>query len=186
MFKVKSLKFKVSRGQMLVEAIVAMGILTVAVFAVFSLLTRSTSLNRVISQQYVATYLAAEGLELAKNITDSNLLICGANWTDGAVGGSPSAPKIYEVDYTDSEFRPSTNRFLKISPSTGFYQYDAGEPSIFRRTISIADMGSGEDGGVVEIRVIARVTWRGRGGVNSEITLEDHFFKWRPAPGGCL
>ncbi len=36
---------RTSKGQMLIEAIVAMGILTVAVFAIFSLLSRSISLK---------------------------------------------------------------------------------------------------------------------------------------------
>ncbi len=155
---------------------VAMGILTVAVFAIFSMLTRSTSLNRVISQQYVATYLAAEGLELVKNITDSNLLICGNQWNTNATDGT------YEVTYADDGFsRSGTNQKLKIDPDTGFYQYQKGEVSPFTRTVTIETIAADK-----EIRATATVKWRGRSGVESEVKLEDHFFKWRPAPAGCL
>ncbi len=176
-----SLQLKASsRGQMLLEAMVAMGILTVAVFAIFSMLTRSTSLNRTISQQYVATYLAAEGLELAKNITDSNLLACGTNWRTGATNGT------WEVDYTDSEFRNVTGRPLKINSSNGLYQYATGDDSIFKRTVDIRAIDADNDGDLEEeIRVISTVTWRSRGGVDNEVQLEDHFFKWRPLPAGC-
>lgn len=172
LLKVKSLRFKVGRGQMLIEAIIAMGILTVAVFAIFSMLSRSTSLNRSISQQYVATYLAAEGLELVKNITDSNLLVCGTAWNDGATDGT------WEVTYADSRlFRSGTNRKLKIDPTTGFYQYDTGEESPFTRTVTIQTITPD-----TEMRATAVVKWRGRGGVSDEVRLEDHFFKWRPQP----
>ena len=155
---------------------VAMGILTVAVFAIFSMLTRSTSLNRVISQQYVATYLAGEGLEIVKNITDSNRLICGNQWNTNATDGT------YEVTYLDNGLsRSGTNQKLRIDPDTGFYQYQKGEVSPFTRTVTVETITAD-----TEIRVTSVVKWRGRGGVESEVRLEDHFFKWRPAPAGCL
>lgn len=169
------------RGQMLVEAMVAMGILTVAVFAIFSLLTRSTSLNRVISQQYVATYLAAEGLELVKNITDTNQLTCQANWTDGAVAGAPTSPRKYEVDFRSWELDPTpSGAKLKINDE-GQYQYLEGDESPFERLITVESVADG-----IELRVTSIVTWRSRGGVENEIRLEDHFFNWRPDPVGCL
>lgn len=174
------------RGQMLVEALVAMGILTVAVFAIFSMLTRSTSLNRVISQQYVATYLAAEGLELVKNITDSNLLTCGRAWNTGAVGGASPYAREYEVDYLSEAMSAPTGRKLKINPLNGFYQYQTGDDSIFTRTVTIESIPNVQAGNPdVEIRVTAIVKWRGRGGTDSEVRLEDHFFMWRPLPAGC-
>lgn len=169
-----------TRAQMLVEAMVAMGILTVAVFAIFSLLTRSTSLNRVISQQYVATYLASEGLELVKNITDSNQLSCTRPWPMGAVGGELGHPNVYEVDYASEEMRPTSGQKLYVD-SNGFYGYaQTGTISPFTRTVTIETIKDN-----TEIRVISIVKWRGRGGVESEIRLEDHFFNWRPRPAGC-
>jgi hypothetical protein len=160
---------------MLVEALVAMGILVVAVFAVYSLLTRSTSLNRVVSQQYVATYLASEGLELVKNITDSNLMRCGLAWNYGATDGT------YEVAYDDMTlFRSASGNKLRIDPQSGFYQYAVGSSTPYSRTVIIETIAADK-----EIRATSVVEWRGRGGVESEVRLEDHFFKWRPAPSGC-
>lgn len=156
---------------------VALGILIVAIFAVFSMITRAVSLNRVVSQQYVATYLAAEGLELVKNITDSNRLVCSTAWNEGA---SPDGT--YELTYTDDTLmrRVSmpTNK-LRIN-TNGFYQYESGEPTPFRRAVTIETINDDK-----EIRVTAWVTWEGRGGSKSDVKLEDHFFKWRPDPAGC-
>jgi len=162
---------------MLVEALVSMGILVVAVFAIFSMLTRSTSLNRVISQQYVATYLAAEGLEVVSNIVDSNLLTCTAPWNDNATDGT------YELTYGSNQLSTRVSgptSLLRVSPTNGFYQYQSGDPSLFRRAVTIKTIK-----GDVEMRVTSVVTWKGRGGVDSEVKLEDHFFKWRPRPAGC-
>ncbi|MDO8602029.1 MAG: hypothetical protein Q7R62_02810, partial [bacterium] len=150
-------------------------ILTVAVFAIFSLLTRSTSLNRVISQQYVATYLAAEGLELVKNITASNNFVCGTPWNTGAEEGPHS------VDYLSDELGAPTSANLKIN-ADGFYQYGTGEPSPFSRTVMVDLINTSERSQSVEMRVTSIVKWRGRGGVESEVKLEDHFFNWRPQP----
>lgn len=173
MLTAKSLKLKANSGQLLIEALVAMGILTVAVFAVFSLLTRSTSLNRVVSQQYVATYLAAEGIELTKNILDSNLLRCGTAWNTGAV---PQRDP-YEVDYLSDRLTNATGGKLLINPNNGFYQYQSGDPSLFTRLIYLETISTDE-----QIRVTSVVNWRSRGGVENEVRLEDHFFKWRPQP----
>lgn len=161
---------------MLVEAMVAMGILTVAVFAIFSMLTRSTSLNRVISQQYVATYLAEEGLELVKNIADSNLFVCGTPWNLGVSDGP------HRVDYLSTSLEAPTDAKLRIDPTTGFYSYrEGGEVSPFTRTVTIETIAADK-----EMRATSVVAWRGRGGVQSEVRLEDHFLKWRPTPAGCL
>ena len=59
------------RGQTLVEALVALSILTTGFFGIVSLLTKSFQLNRTTMNDTQATYLAAEGIEIAKNLIDS-------------------------------------------------------------------------------------------------------------------
>ena len=54
------------RGQTLVEALVALSILTVGFVGIVTLLTKSFQLNRTTSNDTQATYLAAEGIEIAK------------------------------------------------------------------------------------------------------------------------
>src|SRR3989344_3592233 len=61
-------------GQMMIEALVALSIILVGLLGIFALVSRSISLNAVASSQYVAANLAAEGIEVVKNVIDSNAM----------------------------------------------------------------------------------------------------------------
>ena len=54
-----------SSGQVLIEAMVAISIVTVGLLGIFSVLSRSLSLNRTVADNYVAANLAAEGIEIS-------------------------------------------------------------------------------------------------------------------------
>src|SRR3989338_4130432 len=62
------------RGQLLIESMIAITIVVVGILAVFTLLSESQSLNRVVADRYIGTYLASEGLELIKNLIDKNYI----------------------------------------------------------------------------------------------------------------
>ena len=68
-----SISFHSRRGQTLVEALVALSILTVGFVGIIVLLTRSFQLNRTTANDTQATYLAAEGIEVAKNLIDHDV-----------------------------------------------------------------------------------------------------------------
>src|SRR3989344_7063024 len=88
-------KFKTKRGgQLLVEAMVALGVITVGLLGMLELLSNSLSLNRVAADQYTGTYIASEGIEIIKNLIDKNV-IAGAPWNTGFSNG------FYEADYTN-------------------------------------------------------------------------------------
>ena len=70
--KFEILNLKLTKGYVLVESVVAMTIVVVGLLGIFSLLSQSLSLNRVVGDRYVGTYLAAEGIEVVKNIIDNN------------------------------------------------------------------------------------------------------------------
>ncbi len=63
-------KTKKESGQLIIEAIIAIFIITVSVLVFVALLARATALNRVINDRYTAVYLAVEGIEVVKNIVD--------------------------------------------------------------------------------------------------------------------
>lgn len=156
-------------GQVLVEALVAVSILTVGLLGILTLFARSLSLNRVISDNYTATYLAAEGIEVVKNLIDVNRIqgrAWNANFSDGD----------FEVEYSTSALPLSSNqdRFLRYDPSTHHYSYSGSTQTNFRRSVSIALVGS------EELKVNSTVDWTTRGGGSFTINLEDHFYNWRP------
>jgi four helix bundle protein len=149
-------------GQIMVEALIAITIAVVGLLGIFAFLSQSLGLNRNVANRYVATYLAAEGIELVKNIAD------GSSW-----GGfiNTACAEEYEISYEESSLSCFTDKFLKFDPSTGVYGYRLGENTKFKRKIVITEPQPG-----VEVQVVSEVTWEDRGGVKMKIDLEDHFF----------
>lgn len=160
------------RGQLLIEAMVAIGITIVGLIGVFSLLSQTFSLNKMASDQYIATNLASEGIEIVKNIIDSNVIKKDPWNKDLAV----SNPFQFEIQYDSTKPIDSpTNKPLNFNSATGVYSYDAGgSTTTFRRVIVIETKMGGN-----ELQVNSIVTWKGRNAANFSVNLEDHFFNWR-------
>ena len=164
---------KRDNGQLIVEMMVAVSLLVIGLLGVFAVLSQSLGLNRVAANQFVAANLAAEGIEVTKNIVDANF-INDAQWNLYIEDGQ------YEVQFDDTSLigneasdNPSQQKFLSLN--NGRYSYDSGgEETRFKRIITIENS---ED--LTEIRVISRVYWRDRGGVDFDIVLEDRFKNWR-------
>lgn len=160
-------RYRKNKGYILIEAIIAITIAVVGLLGIFSLLSRSLSLNRVVADRFVASYLAAEGIEIVKNFIDNNIL-AGRPWNAGVANGT------YEVDYTDTALRPDGSRFISINNETGAYGYSELVPTLMKRKITIGNSADGE-----KISVGSRVNWTTRGGGKFDINLEEHLFHWR-------
>lgn len=159
--------FKINKGQLLIESMIGISIAVVGLLGVLTLLSRSISLNRVVSNQFVGNYLAAEGIEITKNIIDSNI-IKGNPWNQGFSSGS------FEADYNSLSLGQNQNRRLLFDSINNLYSYQGGDQTSFVRTISVQLISS------EEIKVNSIVEWTTRGGGNFKVDLEDHFFNWRP------
>ncbi len=160
-------RFRDNGGYILIESIIAITIVTVGLLGIFSLLSRSLSLNRVVADRFVASYLAAEGIEIAKNIVDNNIL-AGRPWNEGLALGP------YEADYSDAALRSDAGGTLNLNPVTGAYGYKEPQLTSYRRTITTAVSKDGE-----ELTIGSRVAWTSRGGGKFSLYLEQHLFKWR-------
>ena len=160
-------RYRKNKGYILIEAIIAITIAVVGLLGIFALLSRSLSLNRVVSDRIVASYLAAEGIEIVKNLIDNNIL-AGKPWNAGIPNGT------YEVDYMDTGLRPDSSRFINLNSETGAYGYAELVPTLMKRVITIRNSSDGE-----VITVGSRVNWTTRGGGKFDINLEEHLFHWR-------
>jgi len=162
------------RGNLLIESIVALSVATVGILGVLGILSRSLSINRDVGQKFIAAYLAAEGVEITKSLIDKNFAD-GNPWNTG-IGDCGSSSCDYEAAYSDTALGAFADRFLNFDPASGIFSYDAGNPTPFKRKISIT--GINLDGGDDELKVVSAVTWTGRDGPET-ISLEDRFFAWR-------
>ncbi|MEK9186084.1 MAG: hypothetical protein AAB885_00695 [Patescibacteria group bacterium] len=165
-------KLNKEKGQLVVEAMIAIVILVTATLTFVGILSRSLGFNRVITDQYIGTYLAAEGVEVIKNIIDANYLQ-SRPWNAGGF----SVKRDWEIEYDSEILSPSSNRYFCLDKSTGRYGYKEcssqdGKQTTFKRVVSTEPIGSNE------IKVNSSVTWRNRG-LDYQINLEDHFFNWR-------
>lgn len=174
-----------NKGYLFIEAMVAISIIVLGILGMVVLLSRSLSINRVISDQFDASYLASEGVEVVKNIIDANI-IQGRPWNDGLGNGD------FEVAYNSLALEPDSNRRILFDAGTGRFGYQAGAETFFVRTISLEQIDDDCVPGAERIRVNSLVKWKTRGGGDFEINLEDNFFDWRsggavvcggPAPG---
>lgn len=169
---------KFRSGQALVEVMVAVAILTVGFLGIVSLLSRALALNRVVSDNYIATYLAAEGIEITKNIIDGNIKQ-GLVWNVGSgisnCGSSGPGSGGCEVDWSSLIMQPYADQPLDFDENKKIYDYGGGAtPTPFRRRIVVTLLPDGN-----EVKVESQVKWITLGGGTSEVTLEDHFYKWR-------
>jgi hypothetical protein len=171
------------RGQSLIEALVALTILMVALLGIEALLTRSFLLDRVTADQTKATYLASEGIEIAKSLIDHDV------YEDIATGGNAGGwghclpPGDYQLDFMTVNC-PSPNNFdgtpLGFDPTMGLYSYDHGlyggtlTPTDFVRRIHITEPSANE------IDVESTVTWSTGSVIDQSLTLEDQFYNWNP------
>lgn len=101
--------FKKSNGQGLLELIVAIGIIIAGVVATLTLVISSIQAGRKSADKIIASNLAREGIEIVRNIRDSNWITTGSNWDDGLISGTdPTAiPIIDNTNATSLDFTPS-------------------------------------------------------------------------------
>jgi prepilin-type N-terminal cleavage/methylation domain-containing protein len=158
-----------TRGFTLIEITVAIFLITVGTLGAFNMIQRIITFTSVISSQLTASYLAQEGIEIARNIRDTNWLeqrgSPGLPWSDGLVGCGSGC----EADYNDAGLSSYTGRFLKID--NGFYNYDAGTNTVFKRKITIFPQ-------VDVLEVSVEVSWQERGR-DHRVTAQTELYNWK-------
>jgi type II secretory pathway pseudopilin PulG len=99
-----------------VELLVAISIITVSMLGIFVLLTRAVGLRQVLVEEYIAAYLASEGIEVSRNLFDKSFIDTEASGTAeqnafyGWTGEGSIAPAgnvgTYQVQYNSSALTP--------------------------------------------------------------------------------
>ena len=176
-----------SKSFTLLEVILAITVLTLAVGASFVLISQTLALVSVTQSKLIASYLTQEGIEVVKNIRDNNWLKF-QSWDQGLEGD-----RDYEADYDDfnltecpypCDYDHDYNlHFLKISEQ-GFYNYDLGNPTIFKRKITISDKEDLDQDPEKDpeekpdrLKVSVEVLWREKG-KNQSITAQEYLYNW--------
>lgn len=146
-------------GFTLVELMVVVVVLSIGLIGAMNLVARTFIQARLISSKLVAAYLAQEGMEIVRNIRDTNW-IQGNDWDLGIGDGNQQA------DYNDQALTAYQNSFLKFDNS--FYTYDSGTDTKFKRKINIQKSGD-------EISVTVTISWD-----SHEIQAFEKIYNWNP------
>lgn len=173
----------------LIEVVIAISLLTIGLLAVYNVIQQTIVFASLSTSRLGAAYLAQEGIEIVRNIRDSNWLenrSVATSWDEGLTGCSAGC----EADYTTpTALDPilisyDGGRFLYIDIDdidgdgfTNFYRYidSPGSndiPTKFKRKIMI--MPDGLD--ILEVTV--KVSWEERGRPHN-ITAQENLYNWR-------
>lgn len=152
------------KGFTLLEGILAIFIITLGVGGAYALISQTISFGGLSSQKLIATYLAQEGIEIVRNIRDTNWLE-GENWKNGL------GPGDWEGDYNMTQnLLPSANRFLNID-GNGFYGYSGGTKTPFKRKINLSYPQDDI------LKVIVEVEWKERLRTH-KVSAQENLYNW--------
>ncbi len=157
-------------GFTLVEVLVALALLTIALVPIFTLSTNALRLSARISNLFISTNLAQEGIEVVRAIRD-------ADWFQELPFGTSLAlcatGCTVQYDSSGPLAGVSVTTPLKLDPATGLYQYTTGTATIFQRASTVTSISA------VHLKVVSEVTWTEQG-TERTTTLEYHLFDWFP------
>jgi len=160
------LNSKFNQGFTLVEVLISMAIISIGAIGAFLAIQNGVAQTTFSSSRSTAAYLAQEGIEIVRNIRDTNYLRdrykypgeAQIPWDDGIPAGN-----CLEVDYQskklltcgrDSEGK--LGRYLNIDQD-GFYSYFLGKKTPFKRKIEIQKTDNSQ------IKIMVTVEWEERG-----------------------
>jgi prepilin-type N-terminal cleavage/methylation domain-containing protein len=166
-------KYKNKKGFTILEITVVLGIISIGLLGLSSLVLQTIQVEYVNRNKLIASMLAQESLELVRNIRDTNWKT-GTNWDDSIYNSSDFN---YTIDYDDPSPDYSANSIddsqakLFIN-NNGFYNHNGGTPTIFSRLITI----NKDADGFLDVK--CQVQWKDRARVNN-YTAETLLYNWQ-------
>ena len=163
------------KGFTLLEVMVAIFVITVGVIGVLSALQRATSATFVSSSRLEAIYLAQEGIEIVRNIRDTNWLNEGVVWDSGL----PTSPPDYRVDYRNKSLFDVECEGIYLKIDGEFYECSSESgPKKLQRKITISHVDLDGDGEPDKMSVSVTVEWEERG-ENFQVRVQENLYNWK-------
>ena len=162
MKKIQSFK----KGFTLVEAMIAVAVLSTAVTGPLVIAQKGLASAIYTKDEVSAFYLAQEAVEYVRNIRDTNR-IAGSSWLNGLAGCIVNSGGVgaCEIDATFLDFTNlnavkacsggTCSDYLLFNNTSGLYNYGSGNPTKFVRSISMDNRASSK-----EATVSVTISWQ--------------------------
>jgi len=193
-------KLQINKGFTVIELVISIFILSIAIIGAYNAFTTMDILTSSSTDRFVAAYLAQEGVEIIRNIRDTNWLEMAGDpavtWTTGLADGDVDCTDGCEADYTtfgntaDPLYYPYAGRYLYINDG-GFYVYETegATKTKFKRKITLTLLPTYTASGVDvydTLKVVVEVSWDekgnliniGTGETEDSIVVEEYLYNW--------
>ena len=159
-----------SKGFTLLEVIIAIFFVTVGMGGVFTVVQKSFSIMSLSESRLIAANLAQEGIEVVRNIRDTNW-IEGESWDSGLNVGD------WEVQYNEGDGDLTAWADLYLHIDNGFYKYLVpavpDKQTKFKRRVTISDKTADS------MKITVDVIWKERGGTEYTYTAYHLLYDWK-------
>lgn len=164
-----------NKGFTVLELLASILVISIGILAAYSVTQRILAQTIDSADRITAVYLAKEGIEIVRNIRDTNWIEDTAvptDWDDGLTVGD------WQADYNTSgaiDDSYDSGEFLTID-GNGFYSYSGTLPTKFKRKITITSIlpASGKDG----INIEVEVSWEKRG-QSHNLIVQENLYDWK-------
>ncbi len=167
------------RGQSLIEATIALGVITTGLVGALTLVSFSLKAATSSQNQLVALNLSWEGIEVVQNTRDSNYLAGVAFNTGMNSGGDQTAIADFNTstgwtfDFTPNAMADNSTQFFNQG---GVYRQSSqsipGTATIYRRLLILDNSTAGQ------LRTVSSVQWK-EGSNTRQVSAERIFYDWR-------
>lgn len=163
-----------SSGFSIIEALVAISILTVSIAGPMTIAQRGISTANLAKDQITAFFLAQEVIESIRAQRETNIL-SDLTWMNGltqCIGSYCSFDNVGSPSFNTC-IGEGLCEDLKYDRSSGFYGYEAGwEDTVFNREFIMTQLSNNE------ISINVKVSWVS-GKINRNINVHETMFNWQ-------
>lgn len=194
---------KNNKGQSLVELIVAIAVIEIGIFSVWSLFLVNFNAEREAEMRIVGVNLAREGVEVIKNIRDSNWLKNNSNtltvpegkiwpWDENLAAGD------YAVNFDSAAPVSADYRQLYLDDDGFYSNLEGGKKTPYSRKITLNNIccSDGDENlkcdsavysitdtfGICALRIginiVSEVAWQISGN-DRHVIVEDNIYNWK-------
>jgi len=147
----------------LLEVLVSIFVITIGIVTAVNLIGSAIGSVAISKSQIIAVNLCQEGLEVVRNIRDTN-------WEEQEIWNNGLSNGDYQVAYNSTSLSPFSDNPLLVDDI--LYQYLDGDATPFYREITINNIDD------YALEVVSRVTWSQRGR-DFEVVAKTRLYDWR-------